>query len=90
MAADTVDLAAHRDRKRAEQHGPQTAAFAFEPFHYDDDGVGMVDDGEHPICVLTAPDRLQGIVMSAKDALALGQALVDAARQHLFPESVKE
>jgi len=66
------------------------ACFAFAAYDYDDEGIGFTEDKEKPIVVILDNEMLTGIAMNAHDAIALGTALIDAAREHMFPGEVEK
>ncbi len=51
--------------------------FSFEAYAYDDDGIGILEDGT--VCVVLSPETLKGFQLSRADARRLGVALLEAA-----------
>lgn len=75
-----INLAAEREKRQLAADNEafeRGEAFSFEAYVFDDDGIGILEDGT--VCVVLSPETLKGFQLSRKDARRLGVALLEAA-----------
>jgi len=77
-----IDLTAERLRRDIEttaaEHGSGNG-FAFRPFQFHGDEVGLVPIDDMPVCVVTDRERCEGLLMTREDAKAMGEELIKTA-----------
>lgn len=77
-----------RDQAAGERAHEAGDAFKWQVYEFDDDGVGILDDEDHAICVVTNPHDLTGLCMSVTDARKLAEALLAACESPHLPGKV--